>query len=318
MFKQIKSNLINTILVTTFLVTACKAAGTSNDPFIATAVAQTVAAQNAASQATDTPVPTQTQATQTPVQFIPTLTPLAPAASPTKPISNSGSACASASLTSETVPDGTIYKPGQVFTKTWQITNTSNCVWNTGYKIVFWSGDVLGGAYVYDLPQATGPGATVPIALVLTAPLAEGTYKSEWMLQTPDGAEFGVGSYSSPFYAKIVVSTAEAPEYSVTSVVYDVVRTPATGCPTNTTYTVYATFTTNGPLEFSYLWTQSDGNSQDGKGTIKMTAAGSKTVSREWRLHLGASPNDNRWMAVTVTSPVYMEFPKAGFSYNCQ
>ncbi len=317
MFKHTKHNLLNIIVIASFIATACSSKG-SQDPFISTAVAQTVAAQNAASQTTDTPISAATEVTQTPLQFSPTLTPLAPAASPTLPVVTSNSECAKASLTSETIPDGTIYKPGQQFTKTWQITNTSNCVWDAGYKIVFWSGDVLGGAYVYNLPQVTGPGGTLPISLVLTAPKADGTYKSEWMLQTPDSINFGVGSYSTPFYAKIVVSSAATPEYGVTSVEYNVVRTPATGCPTNTTYTVYATFTTNGPIEFSYIWLQSDGNSQDGKGKIKMSSAGSETVSREWRLHLGSSANDNRWMAVAVTSPVYTEYPKAGFTYTCQ
>lgn len=320
MFKTIKNNLINTIVITSFLLTACNAES-PQDPFISTAVAQTVAAQNAESQvaATEIPISAETQATQTPLQFSPTLTPIAPIASPTQPAVTSNSECAKASLVSETIPDGTIYKPGEVFTKTWQITNTSPCVWNTGYKIVFWSGDILGGAYVYNLPQVTGPGATLPISLVLTAPKTDGPYKSEWMLQTPDNINFGVGNYSSPFYTQIVVSSAATPEYGVTSVSYNVVRTPATGCPsTKITYTVYATFTTNGPVEFSYIWIQSDGNSQGGKGTIKMTTAGTKTVSREWNLRLGNSPNDKRWMAVVVTSPVYVEYPQAAFSFDCQ
>ena len=49
-------------------------------------------------------------------------------------------------MISETIPDGTIYAPGQKFTKTWEIKNTSNCSWNTSYKIVFWDGNTLGGA----------------------------------------------------------------------------------------------------------------------------------------------------------------------------
>jgi Ig-like domain from next to BRCA1 gene len=317
MFKITKHIPLTTIVIASFIFSACSSE-TSKDPYIATAVAQTVAAQNAAAQSTDTPVPIATLTPTLPLAPL-TLTPLAPIASPTQAITTSKSECAKASLSSETIPDGTIYKPGQVFTKTWQITNTSNCVWNSGYKIVFWSGDLLGGAYVYDLPQATGPGGTIPISLVLTTPSTDGTYTSEWMLQTPDGVDFGVGNYNASFYAKIVVSSLATQVYGVTSVEYKVVRTPATGCPnTKIIYTVYATFTTNGPVEISYQWIQSDGNSMGGKGKIKMEAAGTSTVSRSWNLRLGNSPNEKRWMAMTVTSPTYMEFSKAGFTFDCQ
>jgi hypothetical protein len=162
------------------------------------------------------------------------VTPFVTVPSPTLPVNPSESDCAKASLDSETIPDGTIYKPGELFTKTWQITNTSTCVWDTNYKIVFWSGDILGGAYVYNLPQVTGPGVTLPISLVLTAPAVDGRYKSEWALQTPDKINFGVGMYSEPFYTTIVVSSSAKPAYAVTSVDYSVVRNPATGCPLNT------------------------------------------------------------------------------------
>lgn len=76
---------------------------------------------------------------------------------------------------------------------------------------------------------------------------------------TPDGTEFGVGEYSASFYTEIVVSAAEKPEYAITSVDYKVVRDPATVCPANTTYTIYATLTSNGPIEVTYQWLQGSG-----------------------------------------------------------
>jgi hypothetical protein len=248
MFKHIKYLLFTSVVISSLLLSAC-GSGNAQDATIQTAVAQTVAAQNAQQPAsTETPSVTITAIPLSPTALV---TPFATIPSPT-PIANpSKSECAKASLESETIPDGTIYKPGAVFTKTWQITNTSTCVWDTSYKIVFWSGDILGGAYVYNVPQRTGPGATLPVSLVLTAPKVEGTYKSEWALQTPDGIVFGVGMYSSPFYTNIVVSSTDKPVYDVTYVAYSIVRIPATGCPVNTTYRIYATFTTNGPLVFT-------------------------------------------------------------------
>lgn len=314
MFKNIKYILFISIVISSLLLSAC-GADNSQDSTIQTSVAQTVAAQNA-QQISNTETPF---APPTALPILPTaiVTPFVAVPSPTAPVNPSKSECAKASLVSETIPDGTIYKPGEVFTKTWQITNTSNCVWDTSYQIVFWSGDILGGAYVYNIPQVTGPGATLPVSLVLTAPAVDGTYRSEWALQTPDDIAFGVGMYSEPFYTTIVVSSSDKPAYDVISVDYEVVRDPATGCPLNTKYKVFATITTNGPLEYTYQWNQSDGNSQGGKGTIKMTEPGSKTISREWMIQVGNSTND-RWMSITILAPVYKEFPPVTFSYDCK
>jgi hypothetical protein len=314
MFKSIKYILLSTIVITSLLLTAC---GAENTPeatqevnSIQTAVAETVAAQNA-----NTPTPVIPTATQGPLVFSPTLTPLAPVASPTLPGSTTKSQCASASLVSETIPDGTIFSPGQVFTKTWEIQNTSTCTWDTSYKIIFWNGDILGGAYVYNLPQMVGPGQIVPISLVLTAPAEATTFTSEWMLQTPDSVEFGVGQYNAPFYAKIDVSDSAKPNYAVTSVEYNVVRDPATGCPANVNYIVYATITTSGPVELTYYWIQSDGNNSSQK-TIKIDSATTTTLSREWKLHIATTPG-LRWMTFVTVSPANKEYPRAEFVKTC-
>lgn len=313
MFKSIKYLLFTITVTLSLLITACGAEPSTQEAVIQTSVAQTVAAQNTLEiPNTETPsapvIPTKT-----PFQL---LTPLAPLASPTPPLITSKAECGKASLVSETIVDGTIFKPGEQFTKTWQITNASNCVWDTSYKIVFWDGDILGGGYVYNLPQVVGPGQTLPISLVLIAPTTDGAYRSEWKLQTPDQVNYGVGFYNTPFYTKIVVSSAEKPNYAVTSMVINIIRDPKTGCPANTTYTAYATFTTNGPLEIKYNWLQQDGNNANPQ-TIKMTAAGTKTISREWKLGRASAQNDNRWFAITITEPVYKEYPPVGFGFHC-
>jgi hypothetical protein len=314
MFKSIKYTLLSTIVITSLFITACGAESTAEATqelnAIETAVAETVAAQNASS-----PTPATPLFTQTPLQFSPTLTPLAPLASPTLPSNTAKSQCASASLISETIPDGTIFKPGAQFTKTWEIQNTSTCTWDTSYKIIFWDGDLLGGAYYYNLPQIVTPGKTFPISLVLTAPKDEATYTSKWMLQTPDSVEFGVGQYNAPFYAEIAVSAAAKPNYAVTGVEYELVRDPATGCPANVNYIVYATITTSGPIELSYYWAQSDGNSSSPK-TIKIETATTTTLSHEWKLHI-ATNTGMRWMALVITDPVYQEYPHAEFVKDC-
>lgn len=313
MFKPIKYILFSVTMITSLLITSCGADSTT-DEVIQTAVAQTVAAQNTEqAMVTETP---SVLATQTPLSFDATLTPLGSLASPTATLNLSKAECAKASLTSETIADGTVFKPGEQFTKTWQITNTSNCVWDTNYKIVFWDGDIMGGGYVYNLPQVTGPGQTIPISLVLTAPVSNGTFRSEWKLQTPDKIPFGVGLYDNSFYTEIVVSDAKKPPYGILSVDYNITRRPTTGCPFNIWYTVYATITVSGPYEFSYYWAQKDGN-DSGIKTVFMDKAGSMTISREWKVSIIDSQND-RWMQIIVTDPVYREYGKATWPFECK
>ncbi len=318
MFKSIKYTLLFAVITVSLLISACGGKATP-DPTqeisrIETAVAETVAAQNAA-QSASTSQPVAPAFTQTPLVFSPTLTPLAPIASPSLPPKVPKTQCASAGLISETIPDGTIFAPGAKFTKTWEIKNTSLCTWDTSYKIIFWNGDLLGGAYYYNLPQMVAPGQSLPISLVLTAPQESAIYNSEWMLQTPDGIEFGVGQYSAPFFAKIEVSSLTKPKYGVRAIDFQLVQDPPSGCPANINYIVTATLATTGPIEFTYYWAQSDGNNSSPK-TMKIESATTFTLTREWKLHI-ATNNVTRWFALIITDPVYQEYPRIEFTKTC-
>ena len=315
MLKTKIKNLITLAFITSLLITAC-GSDAETQAIIQTSVAQTVAAQ----------APTEIPATETPaVTEIPTKTPFAqtplpsPIPSPTTFVpAGSKAECASASLEDETVVDGKIYKPGAEFIKTWYIKNTSPCTWDTTYKIVFWSGDMLGGGYVYQLPRVTGPGQTVPVELVLTAPETPGTYRSEWKLQTPDNINFGVGIYQAAFYTEISVSAEEKPVYGITSVVLEIDREPDYGCqPANIDYWAIVTITSNGPIKIKYRILHSDG----GHGpvqTLEIKEA-SKIVLNDhrWRVGRANSQNDKRWMQFVITEPVYQEYQRVGFEFLC-
>lgn len=296
------------------LLSACGPSQAENEATIATSVALTVQAQKPSDTAT--PAITSTPqilnpATQTPEG--PTTS--TPQARPTLP-PNSGAdaACMKAAFIDETLPDGTIVKPGQQFTKTWKIRNDSTCTWDTSYKIVFWDGELMGGGYVYNFPQQALPGDIVPISLVLTAPLEDGSYKSSWKLQTPAGSTFGVG-YDSPIWADIVVSSDTDLKHSITSVTYAINRDPLTGCPANVFYTITATVSVNGPLTVVVNWRKSDGTTEN-KQTLKFTEAGSKPVSMEWSLHRGAATNE-RWVQLFSITPDEQDFGRATFTYAC-
>lgn len=297
------------------LIIAC-GGDAQTQAIIQTSVAETVAAQ----------APAEDPVTETPAAtLIPTQTPFAltllpsPVPSPTSfTPAGSKAQCASASLTDEAPVDGKIYKPGVQFVKTWYVTNTSPCVWDTTYKIVFWSGDMLGGGYVYNFPRVTGPGQTVPIELVLTTPTTPGTYKSEWKLQTPDNINFGVGYLQAALYTEIVVSAEEKPVYDITSVVMEIDREPDYGCaPANIDYWAVITIASNGPIKIRYQIIHSDG----GNGPVQRLEfkEASKVVLKDhrWRVGRANSQNDNRWMQFVIKEPFYREYEKVGFSFFC-
>ncbi len=92
-----------------------------------------------------------------------------------------------------TFSDGAYVSPGTYFTKTWRIRNTGVNAWNSGYKLVFVSGDRLSGPSSVSIPGFVAPGQTVDISVSLIAPQTAGTYRGNWMLQSPEGTTFGVG-----------------------------------------------------------------------------------------------------------------------------
>ncbi|GAB4464388.1 MAG: hypothetical protein Kow0070_26090 [Anaerolineales bacterium] len=291
------------------LFTASCGTSAQTESDVATAVAQTVQAQTSLTKVAllSTPTPAPTLPTDsTPTAEPPTATPAAQAAP-------NQFCTASALLVGENPPDKTVYLPGEYFWKTWTFVNTGTCTWDSSYSLVFWSGEHMGGLVSYPLSEVVPPNETMDISIYLQAPAADGVYTGYWRFKSPWGADFGSGPLSSSFYVEIEVSSK--PKYAITSVEYQLVRDPAEGCPVNVRYTVYATVTTNGPLEFNYYWDQSDGN-ESGVRTFAMTQAGSKTFSREWMIGRGDSPNP-RWIQFIVTAPKYQEYDKVTILNNC-
>ena len=317
-----KYNFLSILMLFALFVTSCGSANAETDT-IATAVAMTVSAQETQkAQATATSVPTEAGLTSAPEatatgQAVPTFAP------PTAPGPvGSGDTCqVVANLVGETIPDGTIMQPDETFLKTWRLKNNGTCTWNTSYKIVYWSGDLMGGLQEYPLPKVVAPGEEIEISLSLVAPTTNGNFSGFWKLQSEWGTPFGVGQYDQPFYVQINVNDSSNPNYTVTNVTYNVVRDPAVGCTTNVWYRVNATITTNGPTTVKYQWLQSDGNNtkpDPGPNfTLKFTKAESITVTREWSMHLGVTPG-TKWMQIIIHAPEYQEFPQATFVYDCK
>lgn len=310
MSEQKKFKTLTLIINLMFIISAC-GTSTQTESQIGTSVAQTVQAQNSLTEVallpTLTPAPAL-EATATSeliaTHTIPTDTPAG--------ITNPG-CIASANLIAENPPDNTLLKPGDYFWKTWTFANTGSCIWDKSYSLVFWSGERMGGLDSYAIPEEVPSGGTVNISIYLQAPATEGAATGYWRFKTPWGADFGVGPQSSSFYVQIGV--ALKPKYGITNVSYTLVRDPEQGCPVNVRYTVYATVTANGPLDYGYYWDQSDGNESKVKSE-KFKDSGTMTFKREWLIHKDDNPNP-RWIQFVLTGSQAYDYGKVIIDNEC-
>lgn len=96
--------------------------------------------------------------------------------------------CYRAELIEETIPDGTILAPGEVFYKRWTIRNTGVCAWEKDFRWVLTEGEAMKGPSKIGITNDTVlPGETVRISLELAAPKIPGHYRSIYKIRTGDG-----------------------------------------------------------------------------------------------------------------------------------
>ena len=96
-----------------------------------------------------------------------------------------------------TVPDGMTITPYTNFPKTWYITNSGDCVWNSNYKIVYQSGNEVGKTKSFPMLKPGNyiqPGESVTVSADLVAPDAVGrTFTTYWAIENDRGERFGAG-----------------------------------------------------------------------------------------------------------------------------
>ncbi len=84
--------------------------------------------------------------------------------------------------------------PGQAFTKIWQVQNSGNCTWDSGYRVVYVDGNdpasSMGGQPT-PVQVQVAPGAQYDIQVNLVAPLRPGTYLGIWQMENGAGQGFG-------------------------------------------------------------------------------------------------------------------------------
>ncbi len=305
--------VISLLVALALLLSACnlptrqQSTPTSSVDELNTAVARTVEALNTqmAPTATLPPPPTQeVTPTNTPQ---PTIT-LAPT-STAVPIP-----CNRAKFVSEEPLDDTVFNPNQAFTKKWTLRNTGTCSWNTSYKLVFDSGDAMGGPASVNLPSNVPPNGTITLSVNLTAPATENkTYKGNWKLQSDTGEKFGVEPANGPFWVQIKVgSTLFAVTSATTSVDNANVTKTSAECSSGVTFTFTTPITTTRAGKVIYYYRRSDGASSTPK-EIEFDAAGTKSVSYTWTI----SGSYEGWVSIYIDKPNNQEFNKAGFKLTC-
>ena len=99
--------------------------------------------------------------------------------------------CLYATFLSETIKDNTEFTTGESFTKTWTLRNDGYCDWNDEYHLVFKSGTQMDGPDDYVFGIEIDPGEEITLSLDLTAPSTAGTFTGYWQLETDDDVKFG-------------------------------------------------------------------------------------------------------------------------------
>jgi hypothetical protein len=114
-----------------------------------------------------------------------------------------------------TIPDNTRLKPGESFSKVWQVKNNGTCTWDNGYSLVFSHGDQLGGLSPMALPTTVRPGEIIDVALNLVAPQAESNFQGNWIFQDSFGNRIGIGEDGSgTLWVAVIVSNSTNPTVS--------------------------------------------------------------------------------------------------------
>jgi hypothetical protein len=302
------------------LLSACggEVTPTLDEAAVATSAVQTVEArytQQAAQQPTATLSPTEELLPTATATFVLPPTPQPPANS-----GGSSTPCYSAVFLGETIYDGQIMLPGTVFTKTWTIQNTGSCAWDTSYKLTLISGDAMTTVTSIPLSRTVYPGQSVTLAIDMTAPTTEGVHTGTWRIATPYGGSFGVGQADMSLIAQITVAKKPDNAFAVTEILYQVARSPQSGCPEKgTTYTITAIIRVNGAGEVLYHWVQYPQDaSKPEVYKLNFKEAGTKVVTWQWILKPGAIQGIDRRVAIFVETPNNAEVGEPiRFNWTC-
>ena len=173
--------------------------------------------------ATTLPTPTPTALEASPkLEPGGTTTPEQPTAAPAQPTAatvNAPTPTAAAKTCTDmaafygdlTIPDGTFFRAGDEFTKTWRFRNDGDCTWTPDYQVVFYSGEVMNAPLSIPFPGTVAPGELVNVSIDMHAPTRGGSFTGQWEFADPAGTRFGTGKpANTPFWVTISVGFVDS------------------------------------------------------------------------------------------------------------
>ncbi len=92
---------------------------------------------------------------------------------------------------SNTPPDGSKVPAGKKFKITWKVTNTGTTTWTSTYAIKHFAGTQLGINASYPIAKDVAPNKSTDLTIDCVAPTTAGEVYSLWVIQNPDGVNFG-------------------------------------------------------------------------------------------------------------------------------
>lgn len=228
-----------------------------------------------------------------------------------------------------TVPDGTIFEPGEAFTKTWRLQNSGESTWTPGYALRFESGDQMGGPTEVLLEQTVPPNQTVDLSVELIAPDEPGLYTGYWILRNAQGLTFGLGQEKDQgFFVMIEVREPGGPTPTAGSVSNgsNVTGASVSASPSSHSGACPVTITISGTIQSSgagsYIYQLEAGSSTPGftfslpgPQTATFTTGGTHQLNVSYTLEIEDSVNG--WARVYISSPNTFRSDQAPFTVSC-
>jgi hypothetical protein len=220
MFSPRNRKLTAVLVSLFFLSLACNMPGRESTPTPDPGALYTVAAltlealmtQDAGGNPQATQPVIATSTSQIPVAVTNTLSPPTqtsnpPTSTPKPSLTPSQAPCDRVEFVKDvTIEDGTEIDAGEPFEKVWRLKNSGSCTWTSGYNLIFDSGDQMDAPDHQQLTTGTvSPGQEIDVKVALVAPDDPGEYRGNFKLRNSDGADFGLGAQSKPFWVEIVV-----------------------------------------------------------------------------------------------------------------
>ena len=213
--------------------------------------------------------------------------------------------CNKALFVSETIKDDTEFGAGEAFNKSWTFKNVGTCTWNTNYKLVFASGEKMGGPSSVNFSKTVAPNDQITIQVALVAPAAAGTYTGTWKLQAEDGTQFGQVT------VRIKVKTQA---FAVTRVTTNLSDVSPDACPY--TFPVDISITASAAGEVTYE-TETSTGIFSGTKSLDFNAAGTKVVEMNFDGLGEDGATTEYWIKVFIAQPNNQTFGPYKFDVTC-